>query len=265
MIDLNNPEHAYFIGFVHADGHLAVNTQNRGKLFVEILKTDVALLYKFQKLFPVHTVIRCRHRVTNFGVNDFAGFAVYDRGFREELSNYVPIGKKSTIIKPPSGIAVVDYLRGYIDGDGSVGVSSANVPFICLSTASEQLKDFYVKFLHNLLGYEKHVHRNTRDRTYNIVVSNEDAQILACTLWYPGCSLYLERKFMQVDKVKSWTRTRRKVVRRRHWWTADEIEYLRQHNVQDCLRHFQSLTASQVKCKHFRVRHEDNKEEYYEH
>ena len=63
---------------------------------------------------------------------------IYNWDFRKWIKKYVPVGKKSYIICPPKEeFSEVDYWRGIIDGDGSLGIAKSlgNAPFLSVITA----------------------------------------------------------------------------------------------------------------------------------
>jgi hypothetical protein len=147
FLDLARPEHAYFFGFLQCDGHLSENTRNRGRLSVELSIRDVALLERFQELVPYPTSITARTRSTNFMKRHTSAIwtlcALEAR--RELIELGLPVGKKSRIVQPPAGpFSTNDYLRGLVDADGSVGVTSLGLPFVSFTTASEDLRDFFL-------------------------------------------------------------------------------------------------------------------------
>lgn len=205
--DLIQPEMSYMFGFLQTDGHLSKNTRNRGRLAVEIQLPDKSLLEKFQKLISVNSSIKIRTRDTNFKKNyQSVIWTVCDFEFRTALNDLgIPYGQKSKIISPPHvPFSEIDYWRGVIDGDGSLGIT-ARKPFISLVTTSPLLYKEYVDFIFKITGQRKINNPNKRDGAYNICVFCEDAQKLIEELYYPGC-LCLDRKFESAESVKSWVR-----------------------------------------------------------
>ena len=117
-----------------------------------------------------------------------------------------PQGKKSKSVAPPTcNFSDVDYVRGLIDGDGSVGFASSGHPIISLVTASEHISKYYIKFLFENIGVEKVINRNKRDGVYNITVGREDAVNLSKILYYNG-SMTMDRKLNAANKIKDWVR-----------------------------------------------------------
>jgi hypothetical protein len=208
LIDLEKEEHSYFYGFAQADGSLYETTRNRGKLSIELSERDESLLLEFQNTFTVNSYMSKRTRDTNFKDNHTSvTFTIHDWEFRKELKLLgFPNKSKSLIIGPPTGnYKEVDYIRGIIDGDGSLGLTSQNIPFISLVTMSDDLKDYYIKFIYNVTGKLKKPNRNTRDNAYNIMVTKEGAQLIVSKLYYENC-MCLSRKLSKSKDVMSWIR-----------------------------------------------------------
>lgn len=224
--DLTKPELAYMFGFLQTDGCLRKGKKNKGNLLVEIQVKDRLILEKFKELVSVYSSIRERTRNTNFKKNyTSAIWSVYDLEFRTALNELgLPYGKKSTIISTPTvPFSEIDYWRGIIDGDGSLGITAQNFPFMSLITTSDSLKNSFLQFLFEKTNQLKTTQPNKRDNAYNIVIKNENAQQLINELYYPGC-LCLERKRASAELVKSWVRPdnipKRTFETKR--WTADE-------------------------------------------
>lgn len=204
MLNLLDPKHAYMVGFIQADGHLYKNkTNNKGKLSIELKESDAELLYKFQEAIPCYSSIRFRIRTTNFSKTPKTSVILEacNLEFRQHLFNSgVPYGKKSLIIRQPQNISEIDYYRGLIDADGSVGVSNKGIKFISLTISSESLYKDYKTFLLKRLNFEVNVNRNKRDNIRNVMVTRENAVELAKLLYYKDC-LALKRKLMTIHSV----------------------------------------------------------------
>jgi hypothetical protein len=119
----------------------------------------------------------------------------------------LPYGAKSKIVRQPpvNTISIIDYWRGIIDGDGSLGITRNNIPFLSLTTYSDQLAIDYEHFLFSFTGKRKKLKRNRRDNIYNIMISREDAQLIVKTLYYNNC-LCINRKKRSAKKIMKWKR-----------------------------------------------------------
>ena len=214
FLNLMMPEHAYLFGFIQADGTMyreknnGVTYRNKGKLSLEINEKDKEILEKFKDMVPCHSTTGCRTRNTNFKLDfNVAFWKVCNIEFREEMIHWGMVyGKKSDIIDVPKyKYSAIDYWRGIIDGDGSLGITSQSMPFVSLYTKSDSLALSYNIFLSHELGVNKNPGKNKRDGGYNIVVFNEDAQKLTLLLYYNDC-LALERKKRKAKEVLKWIR-----------------------------------------------------------
>jgi len=213
--DLTKPEIAYFWGFAQTDGHLSGDTRpggNRGHLVIEINNTDVDILNKIKQLFEdkIKVTIFTRIRNTNFKKKSISsGLRICNRGFREGMKLLgFPQGKKSTsIAPPPCDFSEVDYVRGLIDGDGSLGFASSGKPFVSFVTTSESIKEYYIDFLSNNIGILKNNYRNERDGVFNILLSNEDAVNFSKIVYYEG-AISMNRKMNIAKEIKKWVRPR---------------------------------------------------------
>jgi len=207
-IQIGKPEHSYFIGFIQADGHLQSSSRNRGKLTLEIRIEDAHILGDFTKMFPdVYSSIWYRIRDTNFkDGSETKTLTICNLEFRNELLKAgITYGRKSDTVRKPQGVVDVDYFRGLLDGDGSLGITSQGFPYTSLVTISEKCATEYIDFLEPITGKRKTASRNQRDGAFNIMVTKEDAQKLVYKLYYPEC-LCLERKRKSAIEVLSWKR-----------------------------------------------------------
>lgn len=202
-LSVSDPSVSYLIGLLQADGSLYQNTRNRGRMSLELNIKDFDILLKLKEFIPVHTSIKERIRETNFSkISHTVTLSVFDLEFRTFLNSHgVPYGIKHNTIESPTGILAVDYFRGLIDGDGSIGYTKKGIPFISLCTASDSIAIFIKEFLLNTFGYNKKTSRNKRDNVYNIAVTRKIAVDLANMLYYDGC-LFLNRKNFAAKNLK---------------------------------------------------------------
>lgn len=249
-MDLMVPEYAYLYGFMQADGGLYEGTRNRGKATIHIATRDRHILEEFQKIVPFYSSISDRVRDTNFKKN-FASscWGVYALEFRSALKeNGFTVGAKSFIQESPQcEFSEIDYYRGLIDGDGSLGVTGQGLPFLSLVTCSEAVAYDYISFLEGILDWRKTTSRNKRDGAFNIVVYNEDCQAVASKLYYKGC-LALERKSKKKDVVLNWKRPSSLKKRKSRYkrWDAEQDEYILTHSKEESMKHLTRTRKSVI-------------------
>ncbi len=255
-INLKIPEHSYFFGFVQTDGSLAASSRNRGKLQIEIGKMDLHILKSFKKLFPmIYSSIKKRVRDTNFKNNyESYTFGIFNMGFRDEINKLgIPYGKKPEIISPPkSDFCEKDYIRGLVDGDGSVGITKQGLPFISFTVKSEKLKNFFLKVVENIVGERKRLSRNKRDSIYNIMVNREKAQKFIRYLYYPDC-LTLKRKLKAAKIALKWKRPKNMKRIFQKFWERWEDEYILAHTTKESCNYLKR-TKNSVGMRLWRLR-----------
>lgn len=192
-----NENESYVFGILVTDGNLFLSTRNRGRVQLEISKKDEDLVDKLVQMIPFSTKVS-RTRSTNFSKSEtnYVSFRNYRLEFRKKLvDNGFPIKDKTLNASTPlCEYEENSFWRGVIDGDGSVGITKKNEPFVSLVTKSENLKNKYLEFLHKKFGITKNVNRNKRDNVYNIVVKNKNARDLV-DLLYNNKEIHLNRKY----------------------------------------------------------------------
>lgn len=250
---MSTPEVSYFFGFAQADGHLEDGAGNKGRFRIEISAEDKCILEAFAKIIPAYTSITERTRDTNFKkASRLAALAAYDLAFRDRLKSLgFPAGRKSNIVSMPAEAIEKDYLRGFVDADGSVGLTRASIPFISLCTSSEYIKDSFLAYTNKLTGRIRRPGRNKRDNIYNICVFLEDAQLLIKDLYYEG-ALALPRKAASARSALAWSRepgtTRRFKMA---WIRAEDATVLANNNAKAA--ELLNRTVRSVKMRRWRL------------
>ncbi len=255
-INLKIPEHSYFFGFAQADGAMTQSSRNRGKLRIEVGKRDLHILESFKALFPrVYSSIGKRIRDTNFKKNHTSyTLAIFDKDFRDEINKLgIPYGKKSEIVVSPNvEFCARDYIRGIIDGDGSIGMRLGKYPFSSFTVKSEKLKDYFISVIEKIIGEKKKLNRNKRDNIYNIMLNREKAQKFVNYLYYPGC-LALNRKLKKVQEILKWKRP--KILKRifRNEWHEEEDKYIVTHPIEKSCKYLKRTERS-IKMRLWRLK-----------
>lgn len=190
-------EESYIYGLLITDGSLYLQSRNRGRVSLEVNIKDEEILNKLCKYIP-NSNIKQRIRNTNFKQNYATKiFYNYRRDFRDKLLSWgYPILNKTLNACPPKvEYSEFDFWRGVIDGDGSIGITKQNIPFISLVTKSEILKISYLEFLKKYIKIDKNINRNMRDNVYNIMITRKHAVQLSKFLYLDNTTdLYLSRK-----------------------------------------------------------------------
>lgn len=240
-----NKEISYLIGLFQTDGNIHETTRNRGKAIIELSIKDEDIIEKIKELIPYNYTITKRIRNNNINghnyINkEYISIRICDMNFRNFLKNCgVPCGKKSNIIEPPlhlENLSIPDYIRGLYDGDGSLGMTSKNIPFVSFITSSDKLSNFIQNYIKDIIGKEKNTKRNKRDNVYNITIFKEDSVEFCNKIYYENC-LSMKRKYDISVEIKNWKRpSTMKKVENRKIWNKIEDNFILNNSVEDSIK-----------------------------
>jgi len=253
--------HAYFLGLLATDGTIYESSRNRGRVSFELKASDAPVLRSLAEIVPYRSHFRYRCRDTNFArVYESAILTFHDLRFRRELSalGYVSGKKSQTTTVPRCEYDEIGFWRGVVDGDGSLGITGIDRPFVSLVTASQQLRDAYVEFVTRVAGTRPDPKRNARDRVFNIVVFDEPAQVLARRL-YAEASIAIPRKAYAARVVQSWERpnNRKRVDFERRRWTPEEDRRVLESLPQALVAAELGRTVNSISIRRWRLRGAD--------
>lgn len=212
-VHLTDPEVSYLFGFAQCDGHLSkTRWWSTSQLKIELHRRDEHILLQFARIVPCKSHLRRQVRPDHWIPSrdcPTTSWYVFDPAIRSQFRDWgLPIGKKSEIVAPPvAPFSEVDYVRGLIDADGSVGITRRGLPFVSFTTASDLMASYYVDFLHRVTRRpRKTTTRNRRDGIFNILVMRELARQVADLLYYDGC-IALARKERKARLIRAWEPT----------------------------------------------------------
>lgn len=195
---INNEESAYWLGFLYADGNIS-STGNR--LEVRLSIKDLSHLEKFRSFLKLSTEIRT-------GINNGNGFchlAVRNKHLWETLNTLGCCPQKSLILKfPKIDIFIGDkkelirhFIRGYIDGDGSLSLYKQSNGSIKTELNLVGTLNFVasVNKLFKNKGYIRNKScTNWENKAYSLSFSSVPSRKIARFL-YENSNVYLERKY----------------------------------------------------------------------
>jgi hypothetical protein len=248
---------AYFFGFVFADGHMRKNTRNRGCVGIEIGTKDCDILEKLASRIKVNSTIRERKRKTNFTKGkqvSFKGLYIYDLDFRNFLVSIgMPYGSKKNVKVPGWAKDNNHFWRGYVDGDGSLGITGQGFAYVSFLTSSKDVCNKYLNALESNIGIVKNVNRNSRDKVFNIMVNKEHAQEWVRFLGYQETDLCLTRKQQSATEVLGWVRPEGQVRVVSKRWNKEEDKVVKLHSISEAAK-ILGRTEKSIKSRAFRLK-----------
>lgn len=226
LLNVSDPTVAYLLGLLHTDGSHYGDVNGKGKVTIELAVRDIDVLKAVQPVIPCYSSINLRTRTTNFATNySTATLAFFDQEVRQQLATLgMPPGRKSQTVVPPQlhPVLQVPYLRGLLDGDGSVGFTAKDYPFVSFVTDSEALVRFVEAEIFRHAHVRRRAGRNARDGAFNVMVTSLSAVDLATAVWGVPNQIGLQRKRDIAARVAAWTPPSSRFGVRRKGWLPHE-------------------------------------------
>lgn len=204
---IDTEEKAYWLGFMYADGYVNATGNKFG---INLALKDISHLEKFNKFlnYPKGLNISKSHQFGSKSNLNAKGEEMYmvstvigNKHMREALIANGCVPNKSLILKFPSEEIVPKklqrhFIRGYFDGDGSLGIypHSKTNPNLEESLLIVGTKAFLEK-VQEILGKGFLMHKsNCSEYTYRLGYSTRKANN-AAKIMYEDSTIYLERKY----------------------------------------------------------------------
>lgn len=193
---IDTEEKAYWLGFIFADGAISSHKSGSKKRFEFELcsgEEDRGHLVKFNA-FMEHEKLNIKEGKINLNGKEYRRFRwiVGNRHLWETLNSLGCVPNKSLILKFP---CIPDslkrhFIRGYFDGDGSVGIYNGKVQCSCIGT---------IDMLNNILkefNWDLKYHHDKRHSqyTYSFQLTSDKAKAFLHYI-YDDCTIYLDRKY----------------------------------------------------------------------
>ncbi len=195
---MDTEEQFYWLGFMYADGNIS-STGNR--IEVRLAIKDLDHLEKFRKFINLSTSIR----VGTWNGYGFCHLAVRNKHMWNTLNDLGCTPRKSLTLTFPdlklfkgNRLNVLHFIRGYVDGDGYLGIYKNKKGSYC--TEVELIgTELFLSTVKKLFGNKHGTIRNKSSQNYNNnayclkfggCVARKFARYL-----YQNASVYLERKY----------------------------------------------------------------------
>lgn len=194
--NIDTEEKAYWLGFLYADGYVC---GYHNQLEISLKGDDIEHLRKFKSFLEDkrdESVIKTSDIKLNGKTFKRCRYIIGDEHFHSELIKLGCIPNKSLKLTFPEKSIfsddklIVDFIRGYIDGDG------------CLTNSGKRLRisiSGTEKFLNEIIKIFPEFSKPKKDKrgnVYQIICSHNKADKIAKNL-YENATIYLDRKYKQ--------------------------------------------------------------------
>lgn len=200
--EINTKEKAYFLGLLMTDGNVFIKN-NIHKVSITLQEQDKYLIEKFCK------EIKLNKKVTSDGRGCY-GVQVCSKKMCEDLSKYHIVPNKTFTIKLPhlKEEYMPHFLRGCIDGDGSVGFYKrkdrrSHKKMIRLCCASKLFLEEVKSFLTQKIGVGGFIREEKKDSLYQIYYNANGDVYKLINYLYDGENICMKRKYDKILLIKN--------------------------------------------------------------
>ena len=196
-----NPDMAYILGFIAADGNVAKNENN---ISIQLLTKDKDILEKIKVLTKSSRPLD--QYITKNG-QDTMKFSVFSAEWKKDLKVYGIMPAKTFILQPPLFLQKkywIDYIRGYFDGDGTIYKTTGCNNRFEIAGASKEVIQWIRTFLASEYGITCTLREgNCQNGTkmFKVIYSDKEKITLLYHLFYDNKSLYLKRKKEKFEAI----------------------------------------------------------------
>lgn len=221
--EINSDERAYILGLLYADGHVKTNTQVWGiSLIDEWLVKEVAKRVEYTgKIHYKKPAIRFNNNLCKAGYE----LSISSPKMKEDLIQLGCIPKKTLILKYPTLEQVPlefrsAFIRGYCDGDGSIGFSLSKneksprfkVQFTSTKEMCEGIMNEIIS--RGLCDTGIHIYKanNKSDKNTHYLFVDGIHCVRFLDWIYNGSTIHLERKWRKYMQLKEYFEYRHLLV-----------------------------------------------------
>ena len=190
---------AYVLGFITADGNIC-HSGNAHTLDISCDDEDIIGKIKVVMDYsgPIRQKLRQNKKISY-------SIRICDQKIFNNLRDLGITERKSLTVSPRVNMVfVIDFLRGFFDGDGTVYLRNIKYPSklaAAFYTASKPMADFTHSILKSLLGdiYTSSIRvtlRENRHPYYSLGLGHK-ASLKLSSIMYANTTLYMERKFQK--------------------------------------------------------------------
>lgn len=183
---IDNPDKAYWLGVIYSDGYISKSCRYTNILGLAVSEKDLEWVEKFKYFLGYNGEIK--HYVTSSGFKkgiSYVRLSIGNNKIVEDLEKLGVVEHKTKKISCLPNISFLDdFIRGYIDGDGSL---LQRLPCFQISGNKDFLEDIakYFKLPYHLIP----------DKTiYSLRYNVRESRYLEKRL-YENANYYLQRKY----------------------------------------------------------------------
>lgn len=200
---IDNQDKAYILGLLWSDG---CNQLDRGKVVIQLQEQDKGILE------DIRNVSNNERPLYKISLNDknpnwqnSIVLTWQSRHVSQTLNDYGMVPRKSLVLEFPDWLSVDLYphfLRGYIDGDGSIYYSEDRNVFCVSMVGTKMFLDVVRKIFADIGVKASMSHKNgSSDVTYTLYTTSNPGALKLLNWIYKDSNLKLQRKYQKYEKA----------------------------------------------------------------
>ena len=188
---IDTPNQAYWLGFIFADGWIHKDIKNHNyELGIELQSQDIKQLEDFNKeLGNVHDIVHkhyekyiCNHKEKSS--TDSVIIRIYSRQIIEDLIKHGVVENKTKYTTfPKVDNYFLDFLRGYIDGDGCIYVNDKKYGTVHITSSKHDVLQYIKYKLSNEYNIKSSIYTE-KENKYRIYFNGKNAIDLLDLIYY---------------------------------------------------------------------------------
>lgn len=209
---IDTPDKAYWLGFIYADGWI-INNTNAGtyELGIELQRKDRRHLEKFSEAIGGNFKIVDKHQFKRIAGAYYTSetfssvIRIYSKSIVKDLIRHGVVERKTASdMYPQVDQYFIDFLRGYIDGDGCLyfdKIHGKDRMTVAITSSNEKGLTYICEKLKQEYNVNSRVYK-LKDRKYRLIVYRaEDVDRILGLLYYSDDVVCLSRK---LEKYKTY-------------------------------------------------------------
>lgn len=200
---VDTEDKAYWLGFLYADGYVS---ETNNIVEITLQESDIEHLNKLKRqLCPLNPITSRQVKLKD---KIFVSYrlTICNKQITQDLVSHGCIQKKSLILQFPKLPTELErhFIRGYFDGDGSIGKYS-NKLYLSLCSGSEMfLTHIHSVFNRDIPKYTiTSIKKDTRSNVYSIQKGGNPSVSAILEYLYFESSVYLTRKYAIFEALPS--------------------------------------------------------------
>lgn len=200
---IDSEENAYWLGFLYADGY--ISKEARRGIELCLAEVDKGHIEKFRNWICKDKPITEKYTLVKGKMFKAYRVHISNRHVRESLINLGCTPNKSLSIEFPQNIPehlISHFVRGYVDGDGSIGIYSGKAMFDVCSGSEQFLVSLQEYFVNTIPEYTVvKIQKDKRSNVFKFAKGGSNSVISILNHLYGNANVYLQRKYDKYQEI----------------------------------------------------------------